>query len=322
MDYDKDSFLAGIAVGRQLKGWASGGGGGERPIEPINYDMLNGRIDGTLNLAVDSDCAEVISYAFYHCTKLPSVSAQNAAKIGAYAFMGCAALASVHMPAATEIGSGAFDGCVLLDGINAPAVKTISQNAFNGCKELAHAYLPAVETMGTRAFAGCEGLLDINAPNLQEIGSYAFQGCSFEQIDFPAAATIKGYAFYECYALKLAKIPSVTSLESSTFNACGGLERVLIPRVSKFGTNCFSQCGSLVALVLRTVETADLAVPAGAAYQLSSLFGGTPLGLENSGGYFYVPSSAMDKFSASAAWGPYVTAGKFRTIEDYPGILD
>ena len=29
MNYHKDSFLAGLAAGRQLKGWASGGGGGE-----------------------------------------------------------------------------------------------------------------------------------------------------------------------------------------------------------------------------------------------------------------------------------------------------
>lgn len=28
MDYNKDSFLAGIAVGRRLKGWSGGPGGG------------------------------------------------------------------------------------------------------------------------------------------------------------------------------------------------------------------------------------------------------------------------------------------------------
>ena len=85
MDYDKNSFLAGIAVGRQLKGWASGGGG-ERPIEPVNYDMLKSRIDGTLHLSVESDCEEVVESAFYHCGKLPSVSLPNAKKIVSSAF--------------------------------------------------------------------------------------------------------------------------------------------------------------------------------------------------------------------------------------------
>ena len=28
MNYDKDSFLAGISVGRSLKGWSGAGGGG------------------------------------------------------------------------------------------------------------------------------------------------------------------------------------------------------------------------------------------------------------------------------------------------------
>ena len=34
VNYDKDSFLSGLAVGRQLKGWASGGGGGG-VIQPL-----------------------------------------------------------------------------------------------------------------------------------------------------------------------------------------------------------------------------------------------------------------------------------------------
>lgn len=33
MDYNKDSFLAGIAVGRRLKGWSGGPGGGGGSIE-------------------------------------------------------------------------------------------------------------------------------------------------------------------------------------------------------------------------------------------------------------------------------------------------
>ena len=38
MPYDKKSFLAGVALGRQLKGWATGGsGGGPTPPEPLSH---------------------------------------------------------------------------------------------------------------------------------------------------------------------------------------------------------------------------------------------------------------------------------------------
>ena len=56
MDYDKNSFLAGISVGMTLKGWAGGadgfGGGNSIAIIPVEYEVIDVRTyaAGAINL--------------------------------------------------------------------------------------------------------------------------------------------------------------------------------------------------------------------------------------------------------------------------------
>ena len=55
MTYDKNSFLSGLAVGRQLKGWAGGGGGGGARIFTGTYDLTNVTAGDTPATFADGD---------------------------------------------------------------------------------------------------------------------------------------------------------------------------------------------------------------------------------------------------------------------------
>lgn len=179
MTYDKDSFLAGIAVGRQLKGWASGGGGGERPIEPINYDMLEARMRGTLNVPIESDIPELCAYALAHCPNLPSVSLPNVPAIPEGAFLQCVGLTQIDAPEATEIGENAFEGCDALTHISFPKVAALGRQAFANCLGLQEATIQGMlASIGAGAFASCKALRRVDICLGVNFSSMMFEACA------------------------------------------------------------------------------------------------------------------------------------------------
>lgn len=182
MDYNKDSFLAGIAVGRQLKGWASGGGGGERPIEPINYDMLEARMRGTLNVPIESDIPELGKYALAHCPNLQSASFPNVPTIPEGAFLQCVGLTQIDAPEATEIG----------------------ENAFEGCDALTHVTFPKVAALGRQAFANCLGLQEVTIKGMiTSIEAGPFGSCkALRRVDICLAVSFGNMMFNACESLE------------------------------------------------------------------------------------------------------------------------
>ena len=179
MTYDKNSFLAGVAVGRQLKGWASGGGGGERPIEPINYDMLEARMRGTLNVPIESDIPELCAYALAHCHNLPSVSLPNVPAIPEGAFQYCVGLTQVSIPEAAEIGENAFAGCDALTHVEFPKVAALGRQAFVNCLGLQEATIQGMlASIGAGAFASCKALRRVDICLGVNFSSMMFEACT------------------------------------------------------------------------------------------------------------------------------------------------
>lgn len=182
MDYNKDSFLAGIAVGRQLKGWASGGGGGERPIEPINYDMLEARMRGTLNVPIESNIPELGAYALAYCPNLQSASFPNVQAVPVGAFKCCAGLVQVNIPEAAEIG----------------------EDAFEGCNALTHVSFPKAAVMDRGAFSNCLGLQEVSIQGMvTSLEAGIFSGCdALRKVDICLAVSFSNMMFYTCESLE------------------------------------------------------------------------------------------------------------------------
>ena len=88
------------------------------------------------------------SNAFYHCSKLESISAPSTlASVQGNAFNGCSSLKSIYGLAATKlssVGDGAFSYCEKLASLDFPtSTIVIGQAAFSNCTSLAKVTLPS-----------------------------------------------------------------------------------------------------------------------------------------------------------------------------------
>ena len=135
----------------------------------------------------------------------------------------------------------------------------------------------------------------------------------------PSATSILGYAFDGCTALKTANIPMASGTPVYGFRGCTALEKVFAQRSTTIGNYGFQGCSSLTAIIIRDFDSVDLTPPVSIG---ALAFGGTPMLPQGSGGYFYAPSASIEAFKDITAWKSYYNAGKFRAIEDYPGVLD
>ena len=155
MNYDKNSFLAGLAAGRQMKGWAGITKSGS--VTPSG-GMIDALITGDINVAVASNVEKMRPYAFYLCD-IPSVSLPNVKAIEFGAFASCHNLASANVPSATKVEFDAFKNCGALVSIDLPKITEIGNEAFYGCSALESANMPLATSIGTGAFRNCEALL-------------------------------------------------------------------------------------------------------------------------------------------------------------------
>ncbi len=158
-----------------------------------------------------------ISYSFYNCTSLTSVTIPDSVtSIGASAFYGCTSLASITIPDSIErIGDEAFYNCTSLTSIIIPdSVTSIGDSAFSGCTSLTSVPIPdSVTSIGYSAFFDCTSLTSVTIGNgVTRIGDYAFYGCTSL-----ASVTIGN---------------GVTSIGDDAFGACHNLEAVYITDLS------------------------------------------------------------------------------------------
>lgn len=208
MNYDKNSFLSGLAVGRSLESWDVPEAGGEEPIP--GFEELDAWISGTLE-TLESHVNEVAAHA---CDSLSLLS-------------------SLYLPDAEKIGDAAFRRCSMLETVQIPRVKIVGEEAFMECPFSSSASAPLLEVAGVRAFSGCY-FESISVPLLKTIGDSAFSNTfSLKSIYLPAAEDIGLGAFSgDRYELLRAHIGPNLNKISNSFAYCSALDTLIIEGTS------------------------------------------------------------------------------------------
>lgn len=313
MNYDKDSFLAGVSVGRTLKGWATAGSGGGSIIVK---DSVTPLLEGSI-IEINSPAVKVVTYSCYNRENLRRVNLPNAKDIEKSAFSGCGSLETFSAPEVSTIGESAFSSTSALGeldfpklinlgvsafessgirGFAAPKLLDVPSRAFYASTSLGTVSIPAATLVDTYAFNGCTSLREVVLSNVKQLGSHCFDGCeSLQQVDLRSmdeiptgfrAGFVPSYAFRNCKALiKLDVGKSVALLDSHALYGCSAL-----------GT-----------LILRSEQVANLG---------SLAISGT--GIANGTGYVYVKRAVVDDYKSNSKWSAY--AAQIRAIEDYPDI--
>ena len=228
-------------------------------------------------LVIPEDVTD-ISFAFYDCESLRSVTIPDAChSIGYAAFSDCKNLGSVTISdSISEIGPEAFKNCSSLTQISFPDnLRSIGGEAFYGCTCLTRINIPDTLTrFGRKVFYGTpwsqesngfiikKGVLlhydeiseDVVIPEeVTAIGDQVFQDCQdLKTVEFPdTLKSIGGAAFRRCSGLTEIEIPEGTELDNYAFEYCSGLQRVVLPDDLEFIPNyCFSNCISLTDINL------------------------------------------------------------------------
>ena len=147
MNYDKNSFLAGVSAGRTLKGWASAGSGGGSIIVK---DSVTPLLEGTI-IEINSPAVRVVTYSCYNRANLRRV----------------------NLPNAKDIEKSAFYSCMALETFSAPEVLTIGESAFGETSALGELDFPKLTNLGDSAFS-LSGIRGFAAPELLSVPSHAF----------------------------------------------------------------------------------------------------------------------------------------------------
>lgn len=197
-----------------------------------------------LSVKLPTSVTSVGAYAFYNCTGLQTVEAQNKLEtIAGSAFAGCNNLKEVKLPAdgtLKSIGNDAFSSCYSLTSISLPAsLKTIGNNAFR--------------------YSGLTSVSFAENISLQSIGEYAFSSTYLTTVKLPDNGLLKTIgrgAFMSCNSLTTINIPEgITTIEDGTFSGCSSLKNISLPSTltsikSNYSYRAFGSCSSLTSVSL------------------------------------------------------------------------
>ena len=156
MNLDKNSFIKGVEVGQQIKGWA------REPFNstPLEYPFWPKIIDGTIEGAIDSKCliSKIEAFTFYECEKLSIVSFPECLEIGKEAFGNCIELNSIYFPKCKSISYAAFYNCIISNA-TFPECTYVGEKAFlysafvpSYHGHMTSIYLPKCEFIDNQAF--------------------------------------------------------------------------------------------------------------------------------------------------------------------------
>ena len=148
----------------------------------IDSGILVKCVSDDKHIEIPNSVTGIGDYAFYHCTKLTSITIPSSVTIiGDGAFAYCTKLTSITIPdSVTSIGRDTFLGCTSLTNIVIPdSVTSIGLGTFYGCTNLTSITIPdSVMSIGTEAFYKCTGLDEITIPDsVTSIGDGAFRYC-------------------------------------------------------------------------------------------------------------------------------------------------
>ena len=195
-------------------------------------------LDTTITNVSNSYATKVTSVAFGYCSRLKTVSLQNATSIASEAFMRTGN-ADSRSPGNS------------LERVYFPKVEYIGSKAFSGCSVLQSAQFQMAEYIGNAAFDHCVSLKRAAFAEATHIGSSAFfEILELETVYFPKAAYIGDHAFYGCNELNSANFPHATHIGSTAFMACLDLSTASFNRLTYIGRGAFYECVNLEKVYL------------------------------------------------------------------------
>jgi len=206
--------------------------------------------------------------AFANCYSISDLKlGDGLVSLGPRAFSMCIGLTAFNVPAnLTSIGNGAFAGCVNLEKYTV-SDKNTAFAAFDGvlyskdgktlvaypqAREGAYTLRAGTTTVAGGAFSYATKLTGLaGTQSLEMVGVSAFESCSLlRDIYLPKAQLINDYAFYNCVALKTARVGSA-NLGKYAFAECAALNTVIISDGAWFINDfAFGWCSMLTNLVL------------------------------------------------------------------------
>ena len=235
-------------------------------------------------IALPDTLTEIGDFAFYNCTSLAYVAAQNTAltAVGRNAFTNCESLLGLHLPATVETMEIAMlEGCRSLESLTLPFVgggrgESASDTAYLGYLFGAEDYtfsagfipgallsvtlLEGCGDIPANAFFECASIREIHLPaGVVSIGRRAFYGCEgLAELTLPDTVTTLGDdALHGCIRLtSFDGGAGLSKLGIQCFMDCVSLETVTLPDgVTHLSNACFSGCISLSSLTADGVRS-------------------------------------------------------------------
>ena len=273
MNYDKNSFLAGLSVGRTLKGWASasvrGGGGVAVRAKDVNFYDYDGTLlhSYTVEEAVAlTSLPPLPSHDGLVCQgwnwTLADIKAMGrAVNVGAMYITDNGAtrlrirIATVgRMTVPLYIGQTVANG-VSIDWGDGGMAKTL---AGTGYVNTSHTYAdPGDYVISLIPKADCMLSFGADSSSYCVMGSLGNSGkvyCNMLQEVYIGknVTSIGNHAFNYCQSLASITIPNgVTSIGNYAFRSCYSLARITIPNgVTSIGNDAFTYCYSIASITI------------------------------------------------------------------------
>ena len=296
MNYDKNSFLAGISVGRTLKGWSGGA------------------------TITDDDPPQDGKTRFY--VTIPGSFSEKLSPPGNPVTVNFSQ--TVSNGVVINWGDGSAEETVSrTSGSRYPWVSATHNYAFSG--EYAISLTPLSDCTLKFGDSGEPYAFDPIAPlsllrkayigkNVTVLSGWSFATCySLEKVVLQEPLLIGDSAFRDCTSLKEISLPQITSFPHSFLQDCHALQSLTIPNtVQRVESSALMDLSSNRILVFpESVNYLGNKAFAGAAYTEAHFLSKVPPETTHATFYavgsriFYVPKGSLDAYKSAPNWSDY-----------------
>ena len=272
-----------------------------------------------------SGVIEIGPSAFYYCTSLQEIIANNSEVIGASAFEGCESLSRVELNNTVSIGALAFRDCKSLGDVVLPKVEKLPSSCFiysgivslsapnatsmdiqvlYGCKSLVSIDVRSAEAI-SQNFAGgdCVMLKSVRIDNAKTIANNAFFGCtSLNEVTAHSLEEVGDYVFYNCFALTSIDLTKVKKIGNASFANCTSLKQLEMNQIERLDNSAFNSCRNLESIIIRVTTPPTL---------------GTNVFYNANICPIYVPDASVNAYKSASGWVEY--ASRIKPLSEYNG---
>lgn len=255
MDYDKNSFLAGLSVGRTLKGWAFGGsgqsGGHGVGVESKDIDFMD--YDGTILYSYTLNEIQNVQglppapqhdgliFDKWGWTIQEIKNLGRKMTVGAYYNTNDGATKihiSLPIPASLRFGVRSADVVIDWGDGNSEAFINSSSSTI---KYISHMYSDSA-----RYIVSISGTCEIVYMQFDQWGDGSYWRHPYvTEINFEDSCSFNSQATRDLPSLQFVSFPSTFQVNSSQFNGCSGLRSICFPLLLTYAGEMFYGASSL-----------------------------------------------------------------------------